>query len=554
VVYQIYPKSYCDSDGDGVGDINGIRSKLDYIEWLGADAVWLSPINESPDFDNGYDISDYDAIDTRFGTMDEFRALVREAHERSIRVIMDLVVNHTSDMHPWFVESRTSRDSAKRDYYIWRDGERGSAPNNWSALFGGGAWTWDEGRGAYYLHLFSPRQPDLNWENAELREEIYAMMRRYLELGVDGFRMDVISLLAKPEGLPDAPCASVGCELADPRRMIAANPRVHDYLREMRRLVLDGVDALSVGEASGISIEDAAKFAPVDGSELDMVFQFDHMDLDGGESFKWNDRRIPVAAFKRTLSEGQTKLEGRAWNALFFSNHDQPRMLSRLGDEGALREKSAKMLALCMFSLKGTPFVYQGEEIGMLNMPFEGPRQLRDPESIDAYAHYVGAGVFSHEEMMRYIRLKSRDNARTPMQWDASAGAGFTAGEPWMDINPNHTEINVTEQLARGNSVASFYRELAALRKSNAVLVYGEYAPVMLEHPDVFAFTRTLHGEEGLLCVCNFRGSAVDFPVSGGMETKLADATILITNEQGSDYPQSGRLQPFEATLYQLAP
>jgi oligo-1,6-glucosidase len=544
VVYQIYPKSFCDSNGDGIGDLNGIRSKLDYIKWIGADVIWLSPINKSPDFDNGYDISDYDVIDERFGTMDEFKMLLAEAHARSLRIVMDLVVNHTSDRHPWFIESLSSADSPKRDYYIWRDGTRDVRPNNWSTLFGGSAWTWDEKHQRYYLHLFSSRQPDLNWENAALRSEIYEMMRRYLEMGVDGFRMDVISLLAKPDGLPDVP-APAG-EPGDPRRMIASNPRVHDYIREMRSRALRGFDVLTVGEASGVTINEAKQFVAQDGSELDMMFQFEHMDLDGGETFKWNDRRIPVSEFKKVLSKWQTEFEGCGWNALFFNNHDQPRMLSRLGDEGAFREKSAKMLALCMFSLKGTPFIYQGEEIGMLNMPFTDPAQLRDPESVNAYAHYTATGLFSEQDMMRYIRLKSRDNARTPMQWNRSAHAGFTSGEPWMDVNPNYMEINVEEQMRREDSVPAFYRKLAMLRRENAVLIHGIYAPFLLEHPDVFAFTRTL-GEVVALCVCNFRGAEVDFPYPAQSEIS---PTCLITNDPDGDYPKSGRLRPFEAAIY----
>ncbi len=543
VGYQIYPKSFCDSNGDGIGDINGIRSKLDYLKWLGVDILWLSPVYPSPGFDNGYDISDYDAIGAQYGTEKDFEALLEEAHERGLRVIMDLVVNHTSDLHPWFLESRSSRNNPKRDYFIWRNGTNGQCPNNWKALFGGPAWTLDDASGMYYLHLFSMRQPDLNWENRAVREDIYAMIRRWLDKGVDGFRMDVISLIAKPEGLPDVPAAENG--LGDPRPLIANNPRVHTYLREMRQKVLRHYDLVTVGEASGVTLEEARKYTAPDGSELDMVFQFEHMDLDGGETFKWNDRRIPLTQLKEVMAKWQQGLEGSGWNALFWCNHDQPRMVSRLGDEGRHWERSAKMLATCLHMMKGTPFIYQGEEIGMLNMPFESPEQLQDIESIDAYTRYTQSGQISKDEMMRFIRLKSRDNARTPMQWDDSGNAGFTDGSPWMDVNPNHKRINVKEQMSHGDSILSYHKQLLALRKQHEVLIYGRYEPLALENPAVYAYTRS-QGDKVVFVACNFSNEVTYFDMP--LENR-ADIIQLIGNETSSTYLSTNMLQPYEAIV-----
>ncbi|MHC1740373.1 MAG: alpha-glucosidase [Anaerolineaceae bacterium] len=543
VGYQIYPKSFCDSNADGVGDINGILSKLDYLKWLGVDILWLSPVYPSPGFDNGYDISDYDTIGEQYGSEEDFAALLKEAHGLGLRVIMDLVVNHTSDLHPWFIESRTSRDNSKRDFYIWRDGKNGGCPNNWKALFGGPAWTLDESSGQYYLHLFSSRQPDLNWENDAVREEIHAIMRRWLDKGVDGFRMDVISLIAKPAGLPDIP--NVQNDLADPRALIANTPRVHDYLREMRQKVLRHYDLVAVGEASGVTLNEARIYTAPDGSELDMIFQFEHMDLDGGETFKWNDKRIPLVQLKEVMAKWQQGLEGSGWNALFWSNHDQPRMVSRLGDEGRYWERSAKILATCLLMMKGTPFIYQGEEIGMLNMPFENPDQLRDIESLNAYTRYTQSGQITKDDMMRYIRLKGRDNARTPMQWEDTRNAGFSEGSPWIDVNPSHKRINVNEQMVRDDSVLSYHRQLLVLRKQHEVLVYGRYDPLALEDAAVFAFTRSL-GDEVVLVACNFSNQEVrfDMPLKSA-----ADIVHLIGNNADSTYLSTNLLQPYEAVV-----
>lgn len=545
VIYQIYPKSFCDTNGDGIGDIPGIISKLDYLKQLGVDAVWVCPMYPSPGYDNGYDISDYEAIDPCFGTMEDFDTLISELHARDMKLIIDLVVNHSSSAHPWFQEACASPQSDKRDYYIWRHPkEDGTPPNNWGALFGGSAWTLDEKSGQYYLNLFSSQQPDLNWSNPRLREEVYAMMNRWLDRGTDGFRLDVISLIAKPEDYGDGPVGHSGYH--DPRARAAANPKVHTLVREMRTNVFAGRDMVTVGEASATSLEEAKLFTDPKGTELDMVFQFEHMDLDGGETFKWNDRRIPVPALKQVMTKWQIGMHAQGWNALFWNNHDQPRMVSRLGDEGELRETSAKMLAVCLHMLQGTPFVYQGEELGMTSMRFTDTSQLRDSESLNAFEQYVQSGEIRREDMLRYISLKSRDSGRTPMQWDASPNAGFTRGTPWMDINPNYTEINAAEQEKRDDSVLSFYKQLIALRKQYKTIVYGSYEPYQPENPNVFSYFRKMDGESLLVC-CNFSKNAVHFPAPDGYSSE--QTTLLLGNYKDSHYLTNGILAPFEAVI-----
>ncbi|MDR1028235.1 MAG: alpha-glucosidase [Clostridiales Family XIII bacterium] len=545
VVYQIYPQSFCDGNGDGVGDIPGIIGKLDYLAALGVDVLWLSPIYPSPGYDNGYDIIDYEAIDPRYGDMEDFERLLAEVHARGLRLIIDLVVNHTSSEHPWFKAARSDKADPKRDYYIWREpATDGGPPNNWGALFGGPAWTLDEKSDRYYLHLFSPRQPELNWKNPLLRRDIYAMMRRWLSKGVDGFRMDVISLIAKPDDFSDGPVGRSG--YFDPRERIAANPEVHEYLREMRREALSGRDLMTVGEASASTLEDARRLTDPSGDELNMVFWFEHMDLDGGETFKWNDRTIPLLPLKSVMAKWQQGLAHSGWNALFWNNHDQPRMLSRLGDEGAEREASAKMLATCLHMMQGSPFIYQGEELGMTNMRFTSPDQLRDNESRGAYRRYVKSGEISKEDMLRYISLKSRDNARTPMQWNAAPGAGFTRSTPWMDINPNHTEINAEEQPAREDSVLNFYKALIRLRRAYPIVVYGDFVPYAQEDPNVFAYTRVLDGETLLVC-CNFTARSLDFAPPAGFLNE--NAKLLLTNRETSVYMTESRLAPYEAAV-----
>ena len=544
VVYEIYPKSFCDSNGDGIGDLAGVQTKLDYLKMLGVDVLWLCPIYPSGGYDNGYDITDYESIDPCYGTMDELRELLRQIHQRGMKLILDLVVNHTSDRHPWFRKALADKTCPERAYYIWREGRGdGELPNNWGALFGGPAWTRDEESGQYYLGLFSPRQPDLNWENPALRRDIYAMMRRWLDLGIDGFRMDVISLIAKPEDFSDGPMGENG--YFDPRARIAANPKLHAYLREMRRETLRGREVMVVGEASAVTLETAKLLSNPDGSELDMIFWFEHMDLDGGESFKWNMRKIPLTGLKRVMEKWQIGLFGCGWNALFWDNHDQPRMLSRLGDEGALRETSAKMLAVCLFFMQGTPFIFQGDELGMTNMHFTDPAQLRDSESIHAFFQYTGQGRMTEEQMLSCISEKSRDTSRSPMQWSHEPGGGFSTGEPWMRQNPNVENINAVEQIGRSDSVFSFYQKLIRMRKGCSVVVEGTFELYQPKDTSVFAYLRS-GAKETLFVCCSFSQNTVSFPVP---EEFMENTQLLLGNYERSSYPETGRLNPFEAVV-----
>ena len=542
VVYQIYPRSFCDSNGDGIGDLNGITSKLDYLKELGIDVIWLSPVYKSPNDDNGYDISDYEDIMTEFGTMDDFDKMLAAAHERGIKIVMDLVVNHTSDEHPWFVESRSSKDNEKRDYYIWKEGKDGKEPTNWGSAFSGPAWKYDEKTDMYYLHLFSVKQPDLNWENPKVRKEVFDMMTRWCEKGIDGFRMDVISLISKPEGYPDAKVVGLYGDMG----ICANGPKVHDYLKEMNEKVLSKFDIMTVGETAGVTLEEAKKYANTDGSELNMVFQFEHMDLDGGEKFKWSTQPMPLVPLKENLSKWQKGLDGVAWNSLYFCNHDQPRIVSRLGDESdACRELSAKCIATCLHMMQGTPYVYQGEELGMTNTVFNSVDDFRDLESVNAYRELVESGLYTDGDMFPKIAHKSRDNARTPMQWDASENAGFTTGTPWIAVNPNYKKINVADQLKREDSVFHYYQKLIRLRKENEIIVYGNYELLLPEDENIFAYTRTLDNKK-LLVVCNFSKSEQKFDFSG-----YENAKVLISN-YNRDAGEDGILKPYEATVLLL--
>ncbi len=542
VVYQIYPRSFCDSNGDGIGDLNGITSKLDYLKELGIDVIWLSPVYKSPNDDNGYDISDYEDIMTEFGTMDDFDKMLAAAHERGIKIVMDLVVNHTSDEHPWFVESRSSKDNEKRDYYIWKEGKDGKEPTNWGSAFSGPAWKYDEKTDMYYLHLFSVKQPDLNWENPKVRKEVFDMMTRWCEKGIDGFRMDVISLISKPEGYPDAKVVGLYGDMG----ICANGPKVHDYLKEMNEKVLSKFDIMTVGETAGVTLEEAKKYANTDGSELNMVFQFEHMDLDGGEKFKWSTKPMPLVPLKENLSKWQKGLDGVAWNSLYFCNHDQPRIVSRLGDESdAYRELSAKCIATCLHMMQGTPYIYQGEELGMTNTVFNSVDDFRDLESINAYRELVESGLYTDEDMFPKIAHKSRDNARTPMQWDASENSGFTTGTPWIAVNPNYKKINVADQLKREDSVFHYYQKLIRLRKENEIIVYGNYELLLPDDENIFAYIRTLDNQK-LLVVCNFSKSEQKFDFSG-----YENAKVLISN-YNRDAREDGILKPYEAIVLLL--
>jgi oligo-1,6-glucosidase len=469
--------------------------------------------------DNGYDISDYFSINPEFGTMEDFENLLGKAHALQLKIVMDLVVNHTSDEHSWFTESRFGQENAKRDYYIWQDGKNGALPNKWKAWFGGPAWTIDKTSKQYFLHCFSPYQPDLNWENPRLREEIYSMMRFWLDKGIDGFRLDAISLISKPEGFPDG----------DVKKLVPNGKYIHEYLREMRREVLSRYDVMTVGETGGVTVDDAIQYANADGSELDMIFQFEQVELDGGETFKWNDRKIILVELKEVLSRWQSKLFGRAWNSLYWCNHDQPRIVSRLGEEGKYREKSAKMLATCLHFMQGTPYIYQGEELGMTNAPFADISDYRDLESINAYEELVEKEKrIAKEDMLRYLHNKSRDNSRTPMQWDSGSYAGFSTHEPWIMLNPNYSKINAEEQTRRTDSVFTYYQKLIQLRKEMDIITYGEYELLEPLDPDLFIYTRR-HDHEELLVACNFSGKEREFTPP----EKFKTAKLLITNEEG---------------------
>jgi len=541
VVYQVYPRSFCDSDGDGIGDLRGITRRLPYLQALGVDVVWLSPVYRSPDRDNGYDISDYRAIQPAFGTLADFDALLAGLHARGMKLMMDLVVNHTSDEHDWFQQARTSRSHPWHDHYIWAEPVDGRAPTNWASFFGGPAWTWNEATGEYYLHLFSRHQPDLNWENPRVRREVHALMRYWLERGVDGFRMDVINLVSKAWGadgrLPDAPVTQPGF-LQSGFALTANGPRLLEFLREMRREVLDRHDCITVGECPGITPDLARALTDRDTGALSMVFQFDHVELDqapGGN--KWDLKPLDLRDLKRTLTRWQDALADDGWNSLYLGNHDQPRAVSRYGCDGAHRVASAKMLATCLHGLRGTPYVYQGDEIGMTNYPFASLDECRDVETLNMAHEALQRGADA-SAVMRAVRAKGRDNARTPMQWSAEPHGGFTTGTPWLAVHPNHVQVNAEAALADPDSVFHHHRRLIALRRDWPVLVHGRHELLWPGHPAVYAYRRAW-GDEQVLVLCNF-GNALQTLDTGGMA--LADARVLIANLPLPD-GLAGRLQ-----------
>ena len=536
VIYQIYPRSFMDSNGDGIGDLQGIISRLDYLKYLGIDVIWLSPVYKSPNDDNGYDISDYQDIMDEFGTMEDFDELLAAAHARGIKIVMDLVVNHTSDEHQWFVESQKSRDNAYRDYYIWREGKDAQTPpNNWGSCFGGSAWQYDEKTGMYYLHLFSKKQPDLNWDNPKVRGEVFDMMTWWCDKGIDGFRMDVISMISKTKEMPDGKNGDFG-------PYCIHGPNVHHYLREMNEKVLSKYDIMTVGETAGVTTTLAQQYAGEDAHELDMVFQFEHVEGDGKYG-KWTDEKIPLVTLKKTLSRWQTELYGKAWNSLFWDNHDQPRAVSRFGDDRPMyREVSAKMLATCLHMLQGTPYIYQGEELGMTNYPFQRPSDFRDIESVNAYREWCSEGRLSHEVFWPCITFKSRDNARTPVQWDDSPHAGFTTGTPWIAVNPNYTEINAKAETADPDSVFHYYKKLIALRKAYPVVVYGKYEMMMEDSEELYVYTRAFE-KESLLVVCSFCDHDTNFT----LPAEFAGASCLICNVENEYGNPKMTLKPYEA-------
>ncbi len=542
VIYQIYPRSFMDSNGDGIGDLKGITSRLDYLKYLGIDVIWLSPVYKSPNDDNGYDISDYQDIMDEFGTMEDFDEMLAAAHERGIRIVMDLVVNHTSDEHRWFVESRKSTDNEYRDYYIWREGKDAQTPpNNWGSCFSGSAWQYDEETSMYYLHLFSKKQPDLNWDNPKVRKEVFDMMTWWCDKGIDGFRMDVISMISKTKEMPDGEVTDL---YGDFSPYCIHGPNVHKYLQEMNEKVLSKYDIMTVGETAGVTIEQAKQYAGEDTHELNMVFQFEHVERNGsGKYGKWTNEQLPLTVLKKTMSRWQTELYGKAWNSLFWDNHDQPRAVSNFGDDRPqYREASAKMLATCLHMQQGTPYIYQGEELGMTNYPFQSPEEFRDIESINAYKEWCSDGVVSHEDFWPCIIFKSRDNARTPVQWDDSWQAGFTAGTPWIAVNPNYKEINAKAETADPNSVFHYYKKLIELRKKNPIMVYGKYDLMLEDSEELFVYTRTLD-EEKLLVVCSFCDHGTSFTVPD----EFVGAPCLISNMENAYGKAEITLKPYEA-------
>lgn len=546
VVYQIYPRSFCDSNGDGIGDLNGITGKLDYLKELGIDVIWLSPVYKSPNDDNGYDISDYQAIMDEFGTMEDFDRMLATAHEKGIKIMMDLVVNHTSDEHKWFIESRKSTDNPYRDYYIWRPAkEDGSLPNNWGSCFSGPAWEYDKTTDMYFLHLFSKKQPDLNWDNPAVRQDVFDMMNWWLKKGVDGFRMDVISLISKEPGLPDKEPGINGYATFN----VSANgPHVHEYLQEMRQKALNNADTITVGECSGVTLEEAKKYARSDEKELNMVFQFEHMDVDSDEKAgKWTTRKMDLRDLKKILTRWQKGLQDIAWNSLYWENHDQPRSVSRFGnDSDEYREISAKMLATCIHMMQGTPYVYQGEELGMTNCPFNTLDNFRDLESINAFHELTEQGKMTKEDMMAAIGYKGRDNARTPMQWDDSAYAGFSTANPWIMVNPNYTKINAKDQINREDSVFKYYQKLIKLRHESELIVYGTYDLILDDDKDIYAYIRTL-GDEKLIVYCNFSENTreVELP------EEFTNGKVLISNYIDAKVNHKITLRPYEAIVIQ---
>lgn len=532
VVYQIYPRSFNDSNGDGIGDINGIREKLDYLKELGIDVIWLSPVYKSPNDDNGYDISDYCDIMDEFGTMEDMDNLLKEANERGIKILMDLVVNHTSDEHKWFIEAKKSKDNEYRDYYIWRDAVDGHEPNDLGSTFSGSAWQYDETTNQYYLHLFSKKQPDLNWENEKVRNEVYKMMNFWVDKGIGGFRMDVIDLIGK---VPD-------------ERITGNGPKLHEYLQEMNKATLEGKNLLTVGETWGATPEVAKLYSNPERNELSMVFQFEHIGLDQVEGKeKWDLKPLNLLDLKNILSKWQTELEGQGWNSLFWNNHDLPRIVSRWGNDKEYRVLSAKMLATLLHGMKGTPYIYQGEELGMTNVRFESIDEYNDIESLNMYKDRISKG-YTHDEIMESIYVKGRDNARTPMQWNDSENAGFTTGTPWLAINKNYNEINAKQCLEDENSIFHHYRKLINIRKNNDTIIYGDYTLLCPEDKNIFAYTRELNGDK-ILVICNFYDKEVTFDFDDNFDS----SEILLSNyEDSSLLTAKLNLRPYEAIMFRV--
>ncbi|WP_449538850.1 alpha,alpha-phosphotrehalase [Ferdinandcohnia sp. Marseille-Q9671] len=550
VVYQIYPKSFNDTTGNGVGDIQGIIEKLDYLKTLGIDVIWLTPIYKSPQRDNGYDISDYFAIQEEYGTMEDFDRLLEEAHTRGIKIIMDIVVNHTSTENEWFVESRKSKDNPYRDFYIWKDPKNGHEPTNWESKFGGNAWEYDEQTGQYYLHLFDVTQADLNWENEEVRKKVYDMMTFWFEKGVDGFRLDVINLISKDQSFPDD---DGSVPPGDGRKFYTDGPRVHEFMHEMNQQVFSKYDSMTVGEMSSTTIEDCIKYSNPEREELSMTFNFHHLKVDYPNGDKWTIADFDFLALKRILSTWQVEMhKGGGWNALFWCNHDQPRIVSRYGNDDKYLIESAKMLATTIHMMQGTPYIYQGEEIGMTNPKFDDISEYRDVESTNMYNIKREQGM-SNEQIIEILKHKSRDNSRTPVQWDSSEHAGFTSGTPWINVASNYQTINVENALKDKNSVFYHYQKLIKLRKEHDIITYGDYELLLEEDSRIFAYVRNGENEK-LLVVNNFYGEDTLFEVPPSLDIKGYIPDLLLSNYDDSqtDLSKGLTLRPYESVVYHL--
>ncbi|WP_421317581.1 alpha,alpha-phosphotrehalase [Aeromonas veronii] len=540
VIYQIYPKSFQDSAARGTGDLKGIMARLDYLKTLGVDALWLTPVYVSPQVDNGYDIADYYAIDPAYGTMADFEALLAAAHARDIRIVMDIVVNHTSTEHAWFKSAMGDKNSPYRDYYIWRDPVDGGVPNNWQSKFGGSAWELDPATGQYYLHLFAREQADLNWENPAVRAEVKKIIHFWAKKGVDGFRLDVINLISKDQTFPND-------ETGDGRRFYTDGPRIHEFLQDVSRDVFAPVGAMTVGEMSSTSLEHCQRYGALDGSELSMVFNFHHLKVDYPNGDKWTKAPFDFLELKRIFNHWQSGMHGKGWSALFWCNHDQPRIVSRFGDEGEHRVVAAKMLASTLHGLQGTPYIYQGEEIGMTNPGYQRIDDYQDVESINIFAIKQAEGM-GEAEILAILGTKSRDNSRTPMQWSAAPNAGFTAGNPWLKPAANYPEINAEAALADQNSVFWHYRDLIALRKAHPIFTQGDYQELLTGHPQIWAYARRANGQT-LLVVSNFYGEPAEFALPA--ELQSGQGRLLLGNYPDSPaQPQSGMLRPYESLIW----
>ncbi|MCF6094268.1 alpha-glucosidase [Microaerobacter geothermalis] len=545
VVYQIYLRSFMDSNGDGIGDLHGVISKLDYLKELGIDVIWICPMYKSPNDDNGYDISDYQEIMDEFGTMEDFDRLLAEVHARGMKLILDLVVNHTSDEHPWFIESRSSKESPKRDWYIWRDGKDGREPNNWESIFSGSAWEYDEGTGQYYLHIFSRKQPDLNWENREVREEIYKMINWWLDKGIDGFRVDAISHIKKLPGLPDLPNPK-GLPYVPSFEGHMNREGIQEFLAELKERTFAHYDIMTVGEANGVKIEQADEWVGEENGKFNMIFQFEHLRLwDKGPN-----QTVDVLGLKRTLAKWQKGLENVGWNALFFENHDQPRSVSTWGNDQEFHVQSAKMLGACYFFMQGTPYIYQGQEIGMTNVKFNSIEEYNDVGMKNYYRIEREKGN-SHEKIMQVIWERGRDNSRTPMQWSDRENGGFTTGKPWLGVNPNYTEINVEKQLNDPDSILNFYKKMIQLRKNHEIFVYGQFDLIMEKHKEIFAYTRTLSGQKALV-ICNFGQKQPIFKLPAELAAEGWQLLLANYEVKGQKTLNHFKLKPYETRVYLL--